>query len=118
MEFKHKKNFSFEERQQQSQEILSKYRGRIPVICEMEPNAKFEVEIEKTKYLCPSDMCISQLSFLIRSKLKLTQEVSIYLLINGKTTIGGDETIQQLYQTFKDNDGFLYIAYSSEIIWG
>ena len=117
MEFKFKKEFSLEQRKQDSANILSKFR--IPVICEMAPNSHFEkVPKEKTKYLCPSDMSISQLSFLIRSKLKLAQDVSIYLLIKGKTAIGGDETIQQLYNTFKDEDGFLYIAYSSEIIWG
>jgi len=117
MEYKFKKEFTEEQRKQDSQSILNRYIGRIPVICEKDPNTRLNT-IGKTKFLCPNDMNITQFNFLIRQQLKLAEEVSIYLLINGKKVIGGDETMQYLYQRFKDDDGFLYITYSSEIIWG
>ena len=117
MEYKYKKEHSEEKRIQESQTLIQDYRDRVPVICEKDPNSHLN-EIGKTKFLCPKDMNITQFNFLIRTKLNLVQEVSIYLLINGKKVIGGDETMQYLYERFKYDDGFLYITYSSEIIWG
>ena len=116
MEFQFKKDSTLEQRIKESQLLINKY-GRIPVICEKDPKSNLN-SIGKTKFLCPFDMNIIQFNFLIRSRLRLAEEVSIFLLINGKKVIGGDETMQYLYQTFKDEDGFLYIAYSSEIFWG
>ena len=117
MEYSYKKNFTFEQRIQESQTLLNKYIGRIPVICEKDPKSSLK-SIGKIQFLCPQDMNITQFNFLIRRNLKLAEEVSIYLLINGKKAIGGDETMQYLYQTHKDEDGFLYITYASEIFWG
>lgn len=117
MEYSYKKKFKFEERIQESQTLLNKYRGRIPVICEKDPKSSLK-SIEKIQFLCPFDMNITQFNFLIRRNLKLAEEVTIYLLVNGKKAIAGDETMQYLYQNHKDKDGFLYITYASEIFWG
>ena len=78
MEYKFKKEFTEEQRKQDSQSILNRYIGRIPVICEKDPNTRLNT-IGKTKFLCTNDMNITQFNFLIRQQLKLAEEVSIYL---------------------------------------
>ena len=117
MKFNFQNLLTFEQRIKESQSLREKYKDRVTVICEKDPYSNLN-SIEKTKFLCPADMNISQFNFLIRSNLKLTEEVSIFLLINGKKIISGDETMRYLYETFKNKDGFLYIAYTSEIFWG
>ena len=119
MEFEFKKKYDLETRKIESQKILEKYSERVPVICEKDPNSKIET-IQKTKYLCPIDMTVNQFINIIRLKLNLAQESSLFLLVGGgKSTITGNQTMSEVYQIHKDkDDGFLYITYASEIIWG
>ena len=56
---------------------------------------------------------------MIRKKIELSKEASLYLLINGKTAITGDCLISEIYEKNKDpEDGILYIVYASELTWG
>ena len=43
---------------------------------------------------------------------------ALFLLANGKVTLPQNETIGTIYKKYKDKDGFLYIAYAAEEIWG
>ena len=55
---------------------------------------------------------------MIRKKLKLGKESALFFLVNGKKSLTGDDSIQEIYNKYKSDDGFLYIAYASEEIWG
>ena len=118
MEFQFKKNNDLITRKKDCQRTLEKYPDRIPVICEKDPNSKIDT-ISKSRYLCPLDMNVSQFTFIIRQKLNLSETSSLFLLVGGKNTITGNLTMLEVYQSYKDKeDGFLYITYASEIIWG
>ena len=62
--------------------------------------------------ILPSD------SFMIRNRLKMDKEAALFFLVNGKKVLTGEDTMQEIYNKYKSDDGFLYIAYASEIVWG
>ena len=56
---------------------------------------------------------------MIRKRIEIQQEVAFYLLVNGKNSITGDALLSEIYDKYKDpEDGFLYIAYASELTLG
>ena len=56
---------------------------------------------------------------MVRKRIEIQQESAFYLLVNGKTSITGDTLLSDISDKNKDpQDGFLYIAYSSELTWG
>ena len=119
MKWKYKEMFDLEKRKEESARIRENYQDRIPVICEKDPKAKGVTEIQKTKFLVPFDMTVTQFSYIIRRKLELPKEAALFLLVNAEKSVSGNQTINEIYQTSRDQeDGFLYIAYSSELSWG
>jgi GABA(A) receptor-associated protein len=118
MEFQFKiENPDFSKRKEESTQIINKFPDKVPVICEKDPKSKIN-SILKTRYLIPKNYTVSQFSFLISKKITLTNEESFYLLANGINAISGKDTMYEIYNKFKDEDGFLYITYTSELIWG
>ena len=56
---------------------------------------------------------------MIRGLIELSEYEAIFFVARGKYTISGDKTMGQIYNIYKDKeDGFLYITYSSELIYG
>ena len=119
MEFKFKKeNPDGEQRRKECEKIRNQFPEKIPIICEKDPKSNIR-DIDKTKYLVPSDLTVSQFNMMIRKRIEIQQEAAFYLLVNGKTSITGDSLLSEIYDKNKDpEDGFLYIAYASELTWG
>ena len=56
---------------------------------------------------------------MIRKRIEINKEEAFFLLVNGKTSLSGDANLNDIYERYKDKeDGFLYIAYASELTWG
>ena len=105
---------SFDDRKRDTTNILLKYPDRLPIICEKSKNAPKDCpEIDKKKYLIPNDLTIGQFVYVIRKRLKLSPEKSIFLFINGYIP-PTSAYIHQIYDYAKDPDGFLYITYTFE----
>ena len=68
-----KKNYTFEERKGESERIMKKYEDRIPIIVERSVRTDIP-EIDKKKYLVPKDITVGQFVFIIRKRIKLSQE--------------------------------------------
>jgi len=117
-EFKFKKeNSSLENRKKQSRELLTKHPQKIPVVLEKDPKSNIN-EISKKKFLCPITQTISHFNAIIRGTAELDPTEALFLLVNGNNSIIGDVTMGEIYEKNKDEDGFLYIVYSSELAWG
>jgi len=112
-----KKQFTSEERNIESNKILLKYPDRRPVICEKLKNQKDLPEIDKKKYLVPFDLTVGQFIYVIRKRIKIKAEDSIFLFINGQI-VTGSSMMGVLYENYKDMDGFLYINYAKENTFG
>ena len=119
MEFRFKQENKVEIRKGNCDKIRQKFPDKIPIICEKDPKARTLRDIDKTKYLVPNDLTVSQFNFMIRKRLEINKEEAFFLLANGKTALSGDNNLNDIYKRYKDkDDGFLYIAYSSELTWG
>ena len=56
---------------------------------------------------------------IIRKKLNIKKEQSLFLLVNnGKDIIKSNDDLESVYSKFKDSDGFLYIFYTEEKVFG
>ena len=111
----YKQKNSFVQRKKDSEAIMAKYPQRIPVI--VEPFGDNVPEIDRTKYLVPDDLSLINFIYIIRKRLKIASEVSIYLFVNNKILPGMDY-VSTIYDKYKDEDGFLYVKYSGEPTFG
>ena len=117
MEFKYQKVKTLDERKEEYQKVIQANPGKIAIICEKDPRSHI-TDIEKSKYLVASDISLNQFTLMIRNRLKMEKEAALFLLVNGKKALTGDDTMQEIYDKYKCDDGFLYIAYASEQVWG
>lgn len=115
MNFKEK--HSFDERQKQYNNIINKYPDKIPIICEKNYNIKDTPDINKNKYLVSPNITIGQFIYIIRKRIKINETQTLYFFINN-TIPSSNQLLYQIYNTYKDKDGFLYITYTLENTFG
>lgn len=113
---KFKQRYLYEERVKESTRVRTKYPDRVPVICEKTARSSMS-EIDKNKYLVPMDLTIGQFVYVVRKRLKLPSEKAIFLFVGG-TMKSTSTQLQEAYDEHKDNDGFLYVTYSDENVFG
>tara|TARA_B110000208_G_C11790832_1_gene437432 strand:+ start:36 stop:386 length:351 start_codon:yes stop_codon:yes gene_type:complete len=112
-----KDKFSFDDRLQESIRIIAQYPNRIPVIIEKSKISCDIPNIDKIKYLVPKDITYGYLYYIIRNRLKLSQDKAIFLFCNNIIP-NNSQLIETVYNNNKDKDGFLYITYSGENTFG
>mgnify|MGYP003991162905 CR=1 FL=1 len=110
------KKHSFEKRRADSQSVITKYPERIPIIVQRGDKSELPV-IDKSKYLVPRDMTMSQFSFVIRKRIKLEPSQAIFITINN-TLVTNSKLLSEIYEENKDPDGFLYVTYTGENTFG
>jgi GABA(A) receptor-associated protein len=96
--------------------IRSKYPDRVPIICEKAPKSGVP-DIDKKKYLVPSDLTVGQFVYVIRKRIKLPAEQAIFIFVNGHIPSNAS-LLSAIYDEHADHDGFLYITYSGESTFG
>lgn len=111
-----KEKHSFEKRIEESRRIIRKYPDRIPVII-LRGNKEIP-DIDRQKYLVPNDLAISGLMYIVRKRIKLEPEKSLYFFINGTVMPASATLVSVLYEDHKDKDGFLYVTYCGESTFG
>lgn len=116
MKWKFKEMHPFVERKKESEKIRAKYPDRIPVIVEKALGSNIQ-EIDKRKYLVPSDISIAQFMWIIRQRIQLSPEKAIFLFV-GKVLPQSSANISEIYEEHKDPDGFLYVCFSGENTFG
>ena len=112
---KFKDSHDFEDRKEESDRIRAKYPSRIPVI--VEPYDHNVPMIDRKKFLVPDDLSFANFIYVIRKRIQLNNEISLYLFVNGKLMNSGN-FLSSIYDTYKDKDGFLYVVYSTEATFG
>ena len=117
MNFQFKKEKAFNDRKSEHDKIMEDHPNKIAIICEKVPTSKVP-DIDKSKYLINEEFTLTQFISTIRKRLNLEKEQALFFLVNGKITLNGNMTINEVYKKYKDKDGFLYIAYAAEEIWG
>ncbi|XP_026136592.1 microtubule-associated proteins 1A/1B light chain 3C [Carassius auratus] len=98
--------------------IRSKFPNKLPVIVERYLREKKLPLLDKTKFLVPHELTLGQFLSLLRSKIALEASQALYLLISGKNTSCLSASMGEVYSQFRDPDGFLYITYASQDMFG
>ena len=76
-------------------------------IVERSPRAKNTLpEMDKKKFLCPSEITVAQFQYVVRKRLKLAPEHALFLIVNNRMPPSSAQ-LSQVYQEHKDEDGFL-----------
>jgi GABA(A) receptor-associated protein len=114
---KYKQNTTFQDRRNEVDRIFKKYPDRIPCFIYKNPKSTLQ-SVEKNKFLIPNDITIPQLHCVIRKRIKLDPKEGLFILINEETCMNSTRTLEYIYDEYKDQDGFLYICYSSENVFG
>uniref|UniRef100_A0A672F3K7 GABA(A) receptor-associated protein b n=1 Tax=Salarias fasciatus TaxID=181472 RepID=A0A672F3K7_SALFA len=81
MKFHYKEEHPFEKRRSEGEKIRKKYPDRVPVIVEKAPKARIG-DLDKKKYLVPSDLTVGQFYFLIRKRIHLRAEDALFFFVN------------------------------------
>ena len=114
MSFKTK--YSFEQRLFETTNIIKKYPDRVPLICEKNINCK-DLNLKKHKFLVPYDYTVGQFIFVVKNFTDCHPSESIYLFIKG-TIPPTYINLGSIYESYKDDDGYLYITISKENTFG
>lgn len=96
--------------------IKTKIIDYLQVIVEKAPKARIG-DLDKKKYLVPSDLTVGQFYFLIRKRIHLRPEDALFFFVNNVIP-PTSATMGTLYQEHREEDCFLYIAYSDENVYG
>jgi len=113
---KFKDQHPFDKRKAESARIRTKYPDRIPVIAEKSATSSI-ADIDKKKYLVPSDLTMGQFVYVIRKRIKLAPDAAIFIFVNN-TLPPAAELMSKIYKDQADEDGFLYVTYSGESTFG
>ncbi|CAJ0915905.1 7989_t:CDS:2 [Entrophospora sp. SA101] len=116
MKSKFKNEHPFEKRKGEAEKIRIKYPDRIPVICEKAEKSDIAT-IDKKKYLVPADLTVGQFVYVIRKRIKLSSEKAIFIFV-GEVLPPTAALMSNVYEEYKDKDGFLYVTYSGENTFG
>lgn len=100
------------------QGIRSKFPNKVPVIVERFHKEKSLPLLDKTKFLVPQELTMSQFITIIRNRMSITSTQAFYLLIDDKGIANMSMTLAELYEKKKSNDGFLYMSYASQEMFG
>ena len=114
-----KKQHTLEERKDEASRILEKYPERIPVIVQKNKGGNSEEipTLKKTKFLVPEHISMGQFIYIIRQRINLAPEKGLFLFVDN-TIPNSSSDMKIIYNQHKDEDGFLYVGYSSESTFG
>ena len=106
-----------ESRKKESELILSKYPDRVPIIVEKSETCVDLLDLDKNKFLAPKDINFGQFQFSIRKRMNLSPEKALFFFTNN-IIIQNTENISVCYEQHKQEDGFMYVVYTSENTFG
>lgn len=95
--------------------ILRKYPDKVPVIFTPSDGAP---NIDKRKFIMPRDLMVSQLTYIVRQKVKLDPEKGMYIFFGKNNIASSNMLLSEVYERYRDKDGVLYATYSIENTFG
>lgn len=99
------KNLTLEDRRNYSSELMKENPLRVPILVSSE-NGKLKLKTQE--FLVPKQLKIIHFTATLRRSMNLDPENAIYLYIQNHM-IKQDRFIAEIYEQYKEEDGFLYI---------
>ncbi|XP_077522345.1 microtubule-associated protein 1 light chain 3 gamma-like isoform X3 [Amblyomma americanum] len=113
-----KEQRSLASRKEEVTNIRQRFPSKIPVIVERYAKEKNLPLLDKTKFLVPQELTMSQFVSIVRNRLQISACQSFYLLVDNKSMANLSKTLSDVYADWHDEDGFLYITYASQEMFG
>ena len=105
-----------EKRKQESTHVKAKFPNRCAVI--VYSNDDKLPKFDKYKYVVPDEITIAQFMQIIRKKIKLDANQSIFMYVADNVLPATSATLATICQEHLDEDGFLYINVVGENVFG
>lgn len=65
----------------------------------------------------PSDLTVGQFVYVVRQRIQLPPEKAIFIFVRNSMPATAS-LMSEIYDRYKDEDGFLYVTYSGENTFG
>jgi GABA(A) receptor-associated protein len=102
----------------EANKVREKFPGRIPIIVERAQKIASNIpNIDKNKFLVPGDLSFGQFIYVVRKRLQLDPDKALFMFVNN-ILVASSELMCEVYNKYRDIDGFLYVVYSGESTFG
>ncbi|XP_055375248.1 microtubule-associated proteins 1A/1B light chain 3C-like isoform X2 [Condylostylus longicornis] len=98
--------------------IRLRFPNKIPVIVERYSREYDLPYLNKKKFLVPQEITLSQFLTILRNRLKVGSTKALFLLVNDRSLVPLSKTLSEIYHEYRQDDGFLYVTYSSQEVFG
>lgn len=98
--------------------IREKYPDRVPIFVLRSKNDRILPKINMNKFVVPSQITIGDLLNVVRKRIDLGPETSMFFFINEKILVCGSDRVGQLYEEHKNEDDLLLLYYCGENTFG
>jgi GABA(A) receptor-associated protein len=116
--FHFQQKYTLEERQSKFKEIESYLHKFVPIIIEESKTSSEDSSAKYNLFLMSKDTTFNVMSKKIKERNIVGPEKAIFFLLNGKIAVSLSTTLSSVYEQYKHEDGFLYVLYSFENVWG
>jgi GABA(A) receptor-associated protein len=107
-----KSEVSLEKRKFQTHEIIKRHPDRLPVFVYKKGDTA-----TKNKYLVPRDITVAQFMYILRKNINITSDKGIFIFVDNVLP-PNSSLMSTLYMQHADEDGYLYITYAQESVFG
>ncbi|KAB0791205.1 hypothetical protein PPYR_03005 [Photinus pyralis] len=112
------KGKAIEIRKEEVMAIRNRFPTKIPIIVQRFTKENYLPQLDKSKFLVPQEITMSQFLTIIRNRMHVGSSQALYLLVNNKSLVSLSLTLAEVYTEYACTDGFLYITYASQEVFG
>ena len=98
--------------------IKEKYPDRVPIFVLKSKNDRVLPHINMNKFVVPAQITVAELMNIVRKRIAIGAETSMFFFIDEKLLVCGTDSLGQLYEDHKNEDGLLLIYYCGENTFG
>lgn len=106
-----------EERKHETERIRHMYPDKLPVFLQKYKRSGLP-DVVKNKCLAPMDSSMSGFTRGLRKKFQLDSTQTLFVFVNGRELVTPDTQLAQLYERWRNEDGFLYLVYNEQPVLG